>query len=214
MQSFHEVRFPEDVSFGATGGPERRNEIVALTSGREKRNLRFAQSRRRFDAGTGVRSLADLYEIVAFFEARRGSLHGFRFRDPFDMKSCPPDAQPSAFDQFIGIGDGETATFQLVKWYGEGEDAYARQIRKPVAETVLVAVDGEVATEGDDFAVDATTGIITFAQGSVPGDGKEVSAGYEFDVAARFDTERIEISLTAFSAGQIPSIPIVEILPP
>ena len=120
MQSFHEVRFPEDVSFGATGGPERRNEIVALTSGREKRNLRFAQSRRRFDAGTGVRSLADLYEIVAFFEARRGSLHGFRFRDPFDMKSCPPDAQPSAFDQFIDFAgravedsDFVTATFDV-----------------------------------------------------------------------------------------------------
>lgn len=214
MQSFHEVRFPEDVSFGATGGPERRNEIVSLTSGREKRNLRFAQSRRRFDAGTGVRSLADLYKIVAFFEARRGSLHGFRFRDPFDMKSCPPDAQPSAFDQFIGTGDGETASFQLVKWYGEGEDAYARSIRKPVAGTVLVSVAGEVVAAGEDFEVDPTTGRVTFAEAAAPGEGEEIWAGYEFDVPARFDTDRIEISLTAFSAGQIPSVPILEILLP
>jgi uncharacterized protein (TIGR02217 family) len=88
MDSFHDVRFPVGVSFGATGGPERRNEIVSADIGAERRNQRFAQSRRHFDAGTGVRSLSDLYEIIAFFEARRGSFHGFRFRDPFDMKSC------------------------------------------------------------------------------------------------------------------------------
>lgn len=66
MNSFHDVRFPLSISFGATGGPERRNEIVLLTSGREKRNARTARSRRRYDAGTGVRSLEDLYEVLAF----------------------------------------------------------------------------------------------------------------------------------------------------
>ncbi len=87
FSSFHDEVFPLAVSFGATGGPERRNEIVSLTSGREKRNLRFSQSRHHYDAGTGVRSLDDLHDVLAFFEARRGSLHAFRFRDPFDMKS-------------------------------------------------------------------------------------------------------------------------------
>ena len=94
FSSFHDVLFPVAVSFGATGGPERRNEIVRLTSGREHRNARFAHSRRRYDAGTGLRSVEDLYDVLAFFEARRGSLHAFRFRDPFDMKSCRPDATP------------------------------------------------------------------------------------------------------------------------
>jgi uncharacterized protein (TIGR02217 family) len=40
-----------------------------------------------------------------------------------------------------------------------------------------------------------------------------VTAGFEFDIAARFDAERIAISLSAFRAGQIPSIPIIEIEP-
>ncbi len=208
MQSFHDVRFPTAVSFGATGGPERRNEIVTLTSGRERRNLRLMHSRRHFDAGTGVRSLADLYEIVAFFEARRGSFHGFRFRDPFDMKSCRPDLEPDAGDQRIGIGDGARTVFQLVKWYGEGADAYARPIHKPVSGTVVVAVDGVVAS---DVAVDHASGLVTFD--TAPGDGLAVTAGYAFDIAARFDTERIEISLSAFSAGQIPTISILEIVP-
>lgn len=213
MESFHDVRFPADVSFGATGGPERRNEIVALTSGREKRNLRFSQSRRHFDAGTGVRSLADLYEIVAFFEARRGSLHGFRFRDPFDMKSCPPDGTPGPLDQLIGTGNGSNAEFQLVKTYGDGTDAYVRVISKPVAGTVRVTVAGVERFSPTHFTVNHQSGVVTFQPGSVPGSGQAVRAGYEFDVPARFDTERIAISLSAFKAGQIPSIPILEIEP-
>jgi uncharacterized protein (TIGR02217 family) len=210
MQAFHEIRFPTAVSFGATGGPERRNEIVTLTSGRERRNLRFAQSRRHYDAGTGVRSLEDLHDIIAFFEARRGSFHGFRFRDPFDMKSCRPGETPSPGDQAIGTGDGTTAAFQLVKNYGSGEDAYVRTIGKPVEGTVRVAVDG---VEAGDFAVDHATGIVTFAAGAIPAEGQVVTAGYEFDVPARFDAERIAISLSAFKAGQIPTIPIIEIEP-
>ena len=54
MTGFHDVRFPTGVSFGATGGPEWRNEIVPLTSGLEQRNARWAQSRRHYDAGTGI----------------------------------------------------------------------------------------------------------------------------------------------------------------
>lgn len=213
MDSFHDVRFPVAVSFGATGGPERRVEIVALTSGREKRNLRFAHSRRHFDAGTGLRSLADLHEIVAFFEARRGSYHGFRFRDPFDMKSCAPDAAPAPGDQLLGTGDGARAAFQLVKRYGEGADAYARPIRKPVAGTVRVAVGGVEKTAPAQFLVDHATGIVTFAPDALPPPGAPVSAGFAFDIAARFDIERIAVSLSAFKAGQIPSIPVIEIEP-
>lgn len=212
MDSFHDLRFPVRISFGATGGPERRVEIVSLTSGREKRNLRFSQSRRHFDAGTGARSLADLHEIIAFFEARRGPLHGFRFRDPFDMKSCAPEAEPAPFDQVLGLGDGTRAEFQLVKRYGAGEDAYVRIIGKPVAGSVRVSVAGGELTTPDAFIVDHGTGIVAFAEHAIPDEGQEVRAGYEFDVPARFDAERLAISLSAFKAGQIPSIPIVEIV--
>jgi uncharacterized protein (TIGR02217 family) len=55
---FHEVRFPLDVSLGSRGGPVRRTDIVTLSSGREHRNSRWAQSRRRFDAGLGVMCLS------------------------------------------------------------------------------------------------------------------------------------------------------------
>lgn len=207
INAFHDVRFPLAVSFGATGGPERINEIVQMVSGREKRNQRQAHSRRRYDAGTGIRAFDEIAEVMAFFEARRGSLCAFRFRDPFDMKSCAPGAVPSALDQLIGTGDGAATAFQLAKTYGDGPDAYVRPITKPVASGVRAAVDG---VEVSGLAVDALTGILSFA--SPPPAGAEIRAGYEFDVAVRFDTDRLTVSLASFKAGQIPAIPLVEVL--
>jgi uncharacterized protein (TIGR02217 family) len=213
LSPFHEVVFPIAVSFGATGGPERRNEIVTLMSGREARNERFAHSRRRYDAGTGLRSAVDLHDVLAFFEARRGSLHGFRFRDPFDMKSCRPEQTPAALDQPIGTGDGEAKLFQLSKTYGSGNDAYVRPVTKPVAGSVRVAVDGVELTQGADFTVDEATGLVTFDAGSIPAEGAAVTAGFVFDVPVRFDADRIEASLATFRAGAIPTIPLVEVAP-
>jgi len=211
LSSFHDVLFPLGVSFGATGGPERRNEIVALTSGREKRNARFSQSRHHYDAGTGVRSLDDLHAVIDFFEARRGSLHAFRFRDPFDMKSCRPDAVPSGLDQAIGVGDGVTDRFALVKVYGTGDDAYRRLVMKPRLESLRVAVATVEQDTPSAFGFDAATGEIVFAPGHVPAAGAVVTAGYKFDVPVRFDTDRLSVNLKAFKAGQIPSIPLVEV---
>jgi uncharacterized protein (TIGR02217 family) len=212
FSSFHDVQFPTAIAFGATGGPERRTEIVALTSGREKRNARFAHSRHRYDAGTGVRSLADLQEVIAFWDARRGPLHGFRFLDPFDMKSCAAGGTPAATDQALGTGDGATARFALVKRYGDDGDAYLRPIRKPVAGTLKVAVAGIEKAEPTHFSFDDATGEILFVPGAIPGVGQAVTAGFEFDVPVRFDAERIEVGISAFKAGRIPTIPLVEVL--
>jgi uncharacterized protein (TIGR02217 family) len=209
--SFHELRFPTDISLGATGGPERRTEIVLLGSGFEERNSRWAHSRRRYNAGYGVKSLDDLHAVIAFFEERRGRLHGFRWKDHADFRSCPPQKTPAASDQEIGHGDGATAAFQLVKTYGAGEAAYRRLIRKPVAGSLLLAVDGERMSEGEHFTLDAATGVIAFRQANVPEAGAIVTAGYEFDTPVRFDTDRLEIGLVSFRAGQIPDIPIVEL---
>jgi uncharacterized protein (TIGR02217 family) len=88
--AFYEVRFPTAIAFGSSGGPERKTEIVALASGFEERNAVWANSRRRYDAGYGVKSLDDVHTVIAFFEARMGRLHGFRFKDFSDFKSCAP----------------------------------------------------------------------------------------------------------------------------
>ncbi|CDZ73618.1 TIGR02217 family protein [Neorhizobium galegae bv. orientalis] len=211
MSGFHEVRFPLRLALGATGGPVRRTDIVNLSNGREQRNQRWRDSRRSYDAGSGVKSFTDLYAVLEFFEARGGQLYGFRFRDPVDWKSCAPGEAVSATDQAIGTGDGETAAFQLVKIYADGAGSWVRRIVKPVAGTVALSVDG-IAQAPEAFSGDAATGIVTFAAGHVPAIGAVVRAGYEFDVPVRFDTNRIDVNLAHFDAGRIPTIPLTEVL--
>jgi uncharacterized protein (TIGR02217 family) len=206
--NFHEVRFPAALSVGSTGGPERRTEIVSLSNGFEERNSSWAHSRRRYDAGLGVRSLDDLAEVVAFFEARHGQLYGFRWKDWTDWKSCAPSATPGPLDQPIGIGDGATRVFALAKTYASGAQAYRRPIKKPVGGTVKVAVGG-VALSGGQYTVDHAAGLVELAVAAA--NGAAVTAGFEFDVPVRFDADRISASLAGFAAGEVPSIPVVEV---
>jgi uncharacterized protein (TIGR02217 family) len=210
--AFHEVTFPLSVGFGAKGGPERKTEIVTLASGKEERNQVWANPRRRYDAGVGVRSRADIAAILSFFEARRGRLHGFRFRDPMDDTSSHTGIVTPT-DQDIGTGNGSQATFTLVKVYGAGPNPYHRWIQKPVPGSVRVAVAGVEKVFGTEFAVDTTGGFVTFLAGHVPTLDQRIQAGFRFDVPVRFDTDRLDIDMTAFAAGALPSIPLIEILP-
>lgn len=207
--AFHEIRFPANLSFGSVGGPERRTEIVTLANGFEERNTPWAHSRRRYDAGLGLRSLNDLETLIAFFEARVGQLHGFRWKDWSDHKSCAPLATPGPLDQRIGTGDGISTVFQLQKTYVSGLQSYARPIRKPVAGTVLVAVSEDPKIEGQEFTVNPETGEVTFTL--PPELGTRVSAGFEFDVPVRFDADGIQTSVASFQAGEAPKVPVVEI---
>jgi uncharacterized protein (TIGR02217 family) len=207
--AFHEVRFPASLSFGSVGGPERRTEIVTLANGFEERNTPWQHSRRRYDAGVGLRSLNDVETLIAFFEARAGQLHGFRWKDWSDYKSCAPLSTPSPEDQLIGIGDGVTTVFHLRKTYLSGLQSYVRPILKPVLGTVLVAVAGDPKVESVEFSVDPATGEVTFSL--APDLGTRVTAGFEFDVPVRFDADAIQTSVASFQAGEVPTVPVVEI---
>lgn len=207
---FHEALFPTGISRGSHGGPERKTDVVVLGSGHEERNSRWADSRRSYNAGYGVRSLDDLDQVIAFFEERRGRLHGFRWRDHADHKSCAPGAVPSPLDQQLGVGNGTMATLQLGKTYGAAHAPYFRAITKPVVGTVMIAVAG-VTRSTSEYTVDHATGRVTFGAGYIPAAGVIVTAGFLFDVPVRFDTDKLEINLSGFASGAIPSIPLVEI---
>ncbi len=292
--AFHEVRFPDNISRGARGGPERRTQIVELASGDEERNASWANSRRRYDVAYGIRRADDLAAVVAFFEARNGRLHGFRFKDWGDHKSCLPSGTPSPTDQTIGTGDGTTTAFQLVKHYASGDEernaswansrrrydvaygirraddlaavvaffearngrlhgfrfkdwgdhksclpsgtpsptdqaigtgdgtttafqlvkryasgaqSWTRAIAKPVAGSVRIALDG--VEQGSGWSVDTATGVVTFS--AAPGSGVAVTAGFEFDVPVRFDTDVLDVTLDLERLGSITSIPLLEL---
>ncbi len=207
MADFHEVRFPDDISKGSSGGPTRRTDIVELVSGFEERNASMSHSKRMYDAGMGIRDVNDLHDIIEFWEARFGQLYGFRWKDWSDFKSCKTKNFPAFNDQVIGTGDGSNKVFQLVKNYTSGGSGYQRLIRKPVAGTVLVGKAGVNQVSG--WTVDTTTGIITFT--TAPAVGQTITAGYEFDVPVRFDDDRLMISIDAFNHGSVPAINIKEI---
>ena len=207
--AFHEIRFPASLSFGSLGGPERRTEIVTLANGFEERNTPWADARRRYDAGLGLRSLDDLEQLIAFFEARAGQLHGFRWKDWSDFRSARASREVTAKDQSLGFGDGKRTAFALSKAYASGEQLYRRPIVKPVAGSVLVARGGDPLVEGLHWTVDVTTGVVSFVDPPAP--DAEITAGFEFDVPVRFDTDRIQVSVASFRAGDLPRVPVVEI---
>lgn len=207
--TFHEVRFPTSLSFGALGGPERRTEIVTLANGFEERNTPWAHARRRYDAGMGLRSLDDVARLIAFFEARQGQLIGFRWKDWADFRSCLPSEELDADNQLIAVGDEQTTSFQLIKTYWSGAVSYDRPIKKPVVGSLRVSVGGVPVKQGVAYEIDPTLGVLTFA---VPPDtGAEVRAGFEFDVPVRFDTDTILTSMSRFQAGEVPDVPVLEI---
>ena len=205
--AFHEVRFPDNISRGARGGPERRTQIVELASGAEERNASWANSRRRYDVAYGIRRADDLAEVVAFFEARNGRLHGFRFKDWADFKSCLPSQTPGPIDQPIGTGNGSTTQFQLTNRYTSGAQSWMRAITKPVAGTVTIALNGAPLASG--WSVSTTTGLVTFT--TAPAAGVAITAGFEFDVPVRFDTDALDVTLDLERLGSITSIPLLEI---
>ena len=209
--NFHEVRFPTSISHGSTSGTQRRTQIVVLGSGREERNSNWADSRRLYNAGYGIKTLDDLYEVMEFYEERRGRLHGFRWKDRLDYKSCKPSKTQQPTDQVIGTGDGAQVSFQLSKTYGGAFSPWQRDITKPVTGSVRIAINGIEQTQINDFTVDILSGEILFQSGAVPAIGALITAGFEFDVPVRFDEDTLEINLEHFDAGQVPGISIREI---
>lgn len=211
IPSYQDVLFPVRIAFGASITSERKVEVIALASGREQRNLRLARSKRTFDVGTGVRSLQDVRTIMDFYEARRGPTTSFRFRDPVDNNSRSDGAAIQAGDQTIGLGNGINARFALIKRYGIGADAYLRSIKRPIEASITVAVNGVQSTMAD-FSFDDAAGEIVFTQSKIPPLNALVTAGFEFHVEVRFASESLNVNLTAFNAGEVPTIPLIEVL--
>jgi uncharacterized protein (TIGR02217 family) len=206
VAAFHDVLFPLQLGYGATGGPEFSTQVVVTGSGHEQRNSQWSDARLYYDAGVGVRSEADLSSLITFFRARRGQAHGFRFSDPLDRNSALSGAFVAATDQLLGTGDGGTTRFALLKQYGDSDDPQSRRITRPVAGSVRIAVAGVTRTSGWSLAAG---GQIDFEIAPVA--GAAVTAGFEFDVPVRFASDRIDVSLAGWRAGELPSVPLVEV---
>ena len=206
--AFHEVRFPDDISRGARGGPERRTQVVELASGDEERNASWADSRRRYDAAYGIRRADDLAAVIAFFEARNGRLHGFRWKDWGDYKSGLPSTPVTPIDQVLGTGDGDDDGVPA------GEALRERRAGLGAADREAGGRHGAGRARrrrGGLRLVGRRDAPASSPSRTAPGAGVLVTAGFEFDVPVRFDTDRLDVTWDLDRLGSIASIPLVEV---
>lgn len=231
VSDFLEERFPEDLSFEFSGGPEFFTTVVAFSGGSEQRVVNWDQAKARYSAEHGLKDQEQLDALVAFFRIVRGKATGFRFRDWTDYASDMPiiiaqgstrdfdDPVPNGAthqplkrvgDGVVGLGDGSETQFQVIKRYSFGSATpFDREIKKPVAGTVRAYVDGVEQVITTDFTVDAATGIVTFVV--APPNGDSVEADFLFDVPVRFDADRMQVSLEHFNTNNWRDIKVVEV---
>jgi len=209
--SFHEVRFPEDISYGSTGGPGYRTVIIETTSGAEQRVSRWQDARNVYRVRYAKKTQQQMMALLSFYRARRGALHGFRFKDHRDYSTAADGVgTPSSNDQSLGTGDGSTLTFQLRKGYTSGGITVWRNLTKIVANTIKVRVGGTELSTG--WSVNLNTGIITFSV--APADTVVVKAGCEFDVPVRFSKDvdtLLEMAFESYDDNSTDGLELVEI---
>lgn len=208
---FHEVRFPDDISYGSAGGPGFSTHVIETDSGAEQRVARWAAPRHRYNVAYGLKSEDQLSAVRTFYIARQGCANGFRFKDFLDFTTATNGTDtPTSLDCDLDIGDGTETQFQLRKKYTSGGYTIPRLLTKPVEDSVLVSIDDVEQSSG--WTVNTTTGIVTFTV--APAVGEVVKAGCEFDVPVRFGTEVDSVlmtSHTSFDTGDVSDIPLIEI---
>ena len=201
MAFYESPRFPENIAYGAAGGPGYRTDVVEVVSGREKRNGNWVYPRQEWDVSQGIHQQAEFAAVRAFFLATgQGRLNGWRFKDWGDFEVTHAEGVVTALT---------STTFQMFKRYASGAQSVDRIIYKPVAGTVEVKVSGVV---DGTATVNTVTGVITIASAPAPG---TVTWSGQFDVPMRFDTDRLVGRVVARNPqGQLlhqwDAIPIIE----
>jgi len=207
MSFLETPRFPDDIAYGSTGGPEYSTRIITYGAGYEQRDILWSYPRHNYDVAYGIRKIEDLYVVIEYFHVMRGRGHAFRYKDFMDFKSCAIEDIPTSTDQSTDpdVGDNAEIDFQLIKTYTKGAQSLTRDITKPVTGSITVSLDD--VPQGSGWTIDTTTGIITFS--SAPGTDVEVKAGYEFDVPVRFNIDDLNVVYSDYESGDI-SIPLIE----
>ena len=195
--AFHEVRFPEEISYASSGGPAYSTDIVTMKNGAEQRNVNYTQPRCKYNASLGVKTAAQMEKVIEFFHARKGRGFWFRYKDWSDYRLT---------HELIGVGDGEKNKFQFIKTYTSGGFSTVRKIRKPVNETVSIYLD---STEAENWTVYYTSGVVTFR--TPPPAGRGIYCTCEFDVPVRFDTDHMDVNMQEGDNYAWTSIPLIEL---
>jgi len=201
MIGFHNVRFPEDVSWGSSGGPQFKTQIFETYRGFEKRNIDWAQPIMKFDVKYGIKNDTQMLRVLEFFNARQGRAYGFRYKHwgNYRIRNGP-----------IATGDGYSTRLPMWKFYGFHGARMYKRLRKIVQGSVMDVGVGAVGgmTEGVDYNIDYDTGEI--ALNTAPGHGIPIyAANLEFDEPVRFDTDSLQAIIDGFNNNSLADLPLI-----
>lgn len=198
--SFHDVRLPEQQSYGAQGGPRYRTTIVENASGFEQRQQEWDYPLFEYSIGLKFWDEASIGSLLDFFHARAGAAYAFRYKDWSDYTAGlvrSGNTWVVGTPVPIGTGTGAQTVFDFVKKYTSGGVTRTRRITRPVSGTAKVYLNGALQSSG--YTVDYSTGKVTFT--SAPGSGVAVAWAGEFDVPARFAEDQMSFSIEAVRSG-------------
>jgi uncharacterized protein (TIGR02217 family) len=199
--TFHNIRFPTRISYGAIGGPRFSTTIQTLNSGHEQRNINWADARREFQFDVSPSRNSEWEEILNFFHARRGRAFGFRLKDFADFQLK---------DGLVALGDGAKKDFQIKKQYSDlptGLYSYDRALSKIVQGSATVFLG--TAAQFGNWSLNADTGVLSFSQ--APADQVEIRVSCEFDVPVRFDSDLMEAAIPGPDIHHWQQVKLVEI---
>lgn len=199
-------RFPEDISYGSSGGPMYKTDVITVNSGVETRNISWSEARHTYNVAFGIRDQTYLDTLVEFFHSTKGKAYGFRYKDWSDYKSVSASDDISALDIEIGIGDDVLTEFQVKKVYNNGVLSTDRIIYKIEPGSLLLSINNVATTIG--WTVDNNTGIVTFDVAPVLDDS--IKVGFNFDVPVRFDSDQLTVNLEMYQHGGV-DVPLVEL---
>lgn len=231
--TFLDVRLPDFVERGASGGARYSTTVKIRFSGHETRVQNWEDQRGEWDIGYGAGYLWDdslagyLGPIINLYHVAKGRTHSWRFKDHSDF-TIPPDFTGDEKQQ-IALGDGSTTAFQIVRSYTAASTTEDRTVDKIVSGTDRLWIEATEKTRAasppsaGEYSIDLTTGIVTTGDtpaasgGSGPGGEQIVYVQCEFDCHVRFGLDELDVSVIAAdasgAAATIPRIPIVEIKP-
>lgn len=211
MVAVHDIQFPVKISYGAKGGPEFRTTLIESPTGRSQSNIEWSSPRWKWTIDYGLKNRTYFEEILNFFINRKGRAYGFRFKDWNDYKA-DQSASGNLPVQLTVSTVPIDPTLQLTKTYSDGIYSYIRNITRPVDGTVKLYLQ-DIEINSLNYSIDYTTGLITWYSGflNTPIIGDKITADFQFDVPARFDTDLMAASkeLPEYSGWQ--GVDIVEV---
>ena len=201
---FDEVVFPEDVSWGSSGGPTFKTQVYESFRGYEKRNVDWKSPIMEFNVAYGIKTDIQMMEVINFFNARQGKLRGFRYKNW---------ANYQILNDNIAIGDGSSTRLPMVRTYGVAATQTYKRLHKIVPGSVTnVTIGLNALVEGVDFVIDYNSGEIVFGEGQAPGLGIPVKAAtLEFDEPVRFDVDSLQIVIDGYNNNSLSHLPLIGI---